>query len=173
VADMSEELIALRQSIVEGRYAEALSIVDELEEMSKKDTLRKIVSYLKRLMTHLIKNHVEQRLTNSWAFSVRDSLKQIQDLNLRSAPDSFYIPLDEWPTYIENAFEDAVYDAAIEALGGIYSPHELERKVDRQHITTLTLRLLSDTTVQSEKELSERINERLAALPGGDVWQKH
>ena len=39
---MTQELIDLRQSILEGRYDDALEILDDLEEMSKQTTLRKI-----------------------------------------------------------------------------------------------------------------------------------
>ena len=61
---MTQELIDLRNSILEGRYADALEIVDELDWMSKKATLRSIKSFLVRMLIHLIKNQVEQRLTN-------------------------------------------------------------------------------------------------------------
>ena len=40
VAFMTQELIDLRTSILEGRYADALAIVDELEGMSKQAILR-------------------------------------------------------------------------------------------------------------------------------------
>ena len=53
---MTQELIDLRQSILEGRYADALAIVDELEGMSKKSILRQIKSFLTILLIHLIKN---------------------------------------------------------------------------------------------------------------------
>lgn len=46
---MTQELIDLRASIIEGRYEDALTIVDELDWMSKKATLRNIKSYLVRL----------------------------------------------------------------------------------------------------------------------------
>ena len=63
---MTQELIDLRTSILEGRYAEALAIVDELEGMSKQAILRNIESFLVRMLVHLIKNQIEQRLSNSW-----------------------------------------------------------------------------------------------------------
>jgi len=43
---MTQELIELRASIVEGRYADALALVDELEGMSKQAILRNIESFL-------------------------------------------------------------------------------------------------------------------------------
>ena len=63
---MTQELIDLRASILEGRYTDALAIVDELEGMSKQAILRNIESFINRMLIHLIKNQVEQRLTNSW-----------------------------------------------------------------------------------------------------------
>ncbi|NEP58844.1 MAG: DUF29 domain-containing protein, partial [Symploca sp. SIO2G7] len=78
---MTQELLDLKLSILEGRYEDALELVDELEQMSKQAILRNIESFLIRLMVHLIKNQVEQRLTNSWVASISDSILRIQKLN--------------------------------------------------------------------------------------------
>lgn len=59
---MTQELIDLRNSILEGRYDDALAIVDELEGMSRQAILRNIQSDLKILLNHLIKNQIEQQL---------------------------------------------------------------------------------------------------------------
>lgn len=53
---MVQELIDLRNCILESRYDDALAIVDELEGMSKQATLRNIGSFLLILLIHLIKN---------------------------------------------------------------------------------------------------------------------
>jgi hypothetical protein len=76
---MTQELIDLRTSILEGRYADALAIVDELEGMSKQAILRNIESFLVRMLVYLIKNKIEQRLTNSWVASISDFLRQIKN----------------------------------------------------------------------------------------------
>ena len=47
---MIQELIDLKQSIIEGRYDDALAIVDEWELMSKEQILQKIESFLVRLL---------------------------------------------------------------------------------------------------------------------------
>jgi hypothetical protein len=60
---MVQELIDLRQSIVEGRYQDALDIVDELEGMGKQAILRNLESFLVRLLIHLIKNSVQDLLS--------------------------------------------------------------------------------------------------------------
>ncbi|MHC5720456.1 MAG: DUF29 family protein, partial [Nostoc sp.] len=74
---MTQELWDLRKSILDGRYDDALMIVDELESMSRKSYIRNIRSFLIRLIIHLVKNQVEQRLTNSWAASIKGSILEI------------------------------------------------------------------------------------------------
>ena len=58
-----EELAQLRQLLVAGNTIEAIALVDELEEMSKKAIIRNIESYLVLLLAHLIKHQAEQRMT--------------------------------------------------------------------------------------------------------------
>ena len=98
---MTQELIDLRNSILEGRYTDALAIVDELEGMSRQAILRQIQSFLLRLLLHLIKNQVEQPLTNSWAASISDSIRQIKKLNLQDNKTVYYVKLEEWEAMIE------------------------------------------------------------------------
>jgi hypothetical protein len=98
---MTQELSELRNSILEGRYADALVIVDELEGMSKQAILRNLQSYLNILLIHLIKNQLEQRLTGSWVNSIRNSIKEIRKLNIKDNKTSYYINKDEWETFIE------------------------------------------------------------------------
>lgn len=112
---MTQELIDLRNSILEGRYADALAIVDELDWMSKKATLRSIKSFLVRMIIHLIKNQIEQRLTNSWIASISDSIVQIQDLNLHDNKTSHYVKRDEWELLLENALAAAIRPASVES----------------------------------------------------------
>ncbi|WP_342635693.1 hypothetical protein [Gloeothece verrucosa] len=53
---MIQELVDLKESILSGRYQDALAIVDELEGMGKQAIIRNIESFLVRLLIHLIKN---------------------------------------------------------------------------------------------------------------------
>ncbi len=55
---MTQELIDLRNSILEERYEDALAIIDELKGMSKQAILRNIDSFLVRILIHLLKNQV-------------------------------------------------------------------------------------------------------------------
>ncbi|YAG14992.1 hypothetical protein NSTC745_04345 [Nostoc sp. DSM 114161] len=77
-------------------YQDALLIVDQLESMSRKSYIRNIRSLLIRLIIHLIKNQVEQRLTNSWVASIEGSILEIQDLNLEDNKTSYYVKSGEW-----------------------------------------------------------------------------
>lgn len=167
---MSQELAELRQAILQQEYARVLSIVDELDSLSQKATLRNIRSYLVRLLIYLIKNQVEQRLTNSWAASIRRSLLDIQELNQRD--NSWYIQVNEWQPYLERAFEDAIYDVAAEVFEGQYTPRSLMDRIDIQTLCGRARSMIEDTYACSPEKLSARINEQLVALPGGDAWQK-
>jgi len=122
---MTRELIDLRTSILSGRYEDALAIADELEWMSKKSTLRKIRSYLIRMLIQLIENQVEQRLRNSWAIYIRDAIMEIQDLNLMDNKKSHYVKADAWEELLELGFDAAIYQASLEVGNGEYQPVQL------------------------------------------------
>jgi len=172
VAFMTQELIDLRTSILEGRYADALAIVDELEGMSKQAILRNIESFLVRVLIHLIKNQIEQRLTNSWVASISDSLRQIQKLNLKDNKTSYYIKQDEWEPFLEEAIEAAIRPASVEVLDGAYNSFQLSELVDRTEIMMTAQRLLDLTYEHSAKTLPAIIDENLVQLPGGEEWKE-
>jgi hypothetical protein len=167
---MTQELIDLRQSIIEGRYADALAIVDELEGMSKKSILRQIKSFLTILLIHLIKNQVEQRLTNSWASYIRNSIREIRELNLKENKTSYYVNSDEWESLIEEVIENAIADASDEVLNGQYSQFQLAEMLDKTQITQKAKKFLLLTYSHSSKELPAVVAENLIQLPGGEDW---
>ena len=167
---MTQELIDLRKSIVEGRYADALEIVDELEGMSKKAILRQIKSFLRVLLIHLIKNQVEQRLTNSWASSIRNSIREIKDLNLKDNQTSYYINPEEWEIWIDDEIEAAIRTASDEVMNGTYSPFQLLEIVEKPSIVSESKYLLELTYNYSVKELPAAIDDYLTQLPGGEEW---
>lgn len=169
---MTQELADLRASILEGRYADALAIVDELEGMSKQAILRNIESFLLRMLIHLIKNQVEERLTNSWAALISDSLRQIQKLNLKDNKTTYYIKQDEWQQVLENEFEAAIDQASVEVMNGAYTPFQLSDIVDRTQIILTAQRLLDLAYNNSAKTLPTIIKENLAQLPGGEDWKE-
>ncbi len=167
---MVQELIDLKQSIVEGRYQDALDIVDELEGMGKQAILRNIESFLVRLLIHLIKNQVEKRLTNSWAASISDSIRQIKKLNLKDNKKAYYIKQDDWSEYLEEAFEVAILEASIEVSGGSYTPIQLEEIVDKKQVIRTALTLIDFTYRYTAKDLLSAVREYFVNLPGGREW---
>ena len=167
---MTQELLELRQYINEGRYQDALEIIDELEEMSKKAILEKIQSFLVRLLIHLIKNQVEQRLTNSWAVSIRDSIIKIQYLNLKDNKKSYYIKEEDWHDYLEEAFDDAIFAASVEVFEGTYNPFQLREKVNEEDVKNIANDFLKMTYNYSKKIIRQEINHNLSQLPGGESW---
>lgn len=168
---MTQELIDLRKSILEGRYTDALAIVDELEGMSKQAILRNIQSYLKILLIHLIKNQVEQRLTNSWANSIRNSIREIKKLNLQDNKTSYYVKIDEWESTLEEEFEEAIREASLEAFNGIYNEFEFIEMVDRTQVIQMAQGLLALTYSYSVKELPGIVAENITQFPGGEDWK--
>ena len=146
-------------------------IVDELEGMSKQAILRNIQAYLRILLIHLIKNQLDQRLTNSWVASIRNSLIEIKKLNLKDNKKSYYINLNEWDTYIEDEIEVAVPDASVEVLNGIYNEFQLAEMVDKNQIIQTALKFLALTYSYSVKELPAVVAETLTQLTGGEDWK--
>lgn len=168
---MTQELIDLRTSILEGRYSDALAIIDELESMSKKEILRKIKAFLRIFVIHLIKNQVEQRLTNSWAASIRNSLREIQELNIKENKTSYYVNSEEWENLIEEeVIENAIADASEEVLNGKYTRSQLSERLDKPQLLQTATQLIRLTYNHSAKELPALIEQALAELAGGEDW---
>lgn len=167
---MVQELIDLRNSILEKRYQDALSIVDELELMGKQSILNNIESFLIRLLIHLIKNQVEQRLTNSWAASIADSLRQIQKLNLKGNKKSYYIKQSDWEDYLFTALQIALLKASGEIEEGNYSPKQLQEKINESALIQLAQNFLNLTYIYQNRELITSVQQELTKLPGGDIW---
>jgi Domain of unknown function DUF29 len=168
---MTQELIDLRASILEGRYSDALALVDELEGMSKKEILRTIQSYLLILLIYLIKNQIEQRLTGSWVNSIRNSIREIQKLNIKDNKTSYYIKKNEWESWIEEeVIEDAIANASEEVMNGQFTRSQLSEMLDRPQLFQIATRLLDLTYTHSAKELPALLEEDLVQLPGGEDW---
>jgi hypothetical protein len=167
---MVQELLDLKNSVIEGRYDDALAIIDELEGMGKKAILRNITSYLVILLIHLIKNQVEQRLTNSWAVSITNALIEIKDLNLKANKKSVYIKPANWQPFLEAAFAKAVVTASLEVREGLYNPIQLEDMLDQEQLFQIAQNLLNLTYEHSTPKLPRAIYQVLGQLPGGTDW---
>jgi hypothetical protein len=168
---MTQELIDLRNSIVEQRYTDALAIVDELEGMSKQAILRNIESFLVRLMIHLIKNQVEQRLTNSWAASIESSILEIKKLNLKENKKSYYLNIDEWVEILEDSIESAIRPASLEIMNGKLQRQQISQMLNKPRLILTATELINLTYNYQIRELPDVIDNYLGNLPDGEDWK--
>jgi hypothetical protein len=113
-----EELAELRNYIQSERYAEALLLIDELEEMSQEDKLNKIHSHAIILLLHLIKQHAEQRSSRSWEFSIANAIHQITRINKRRKSGGHYADEALLRESFQEAFPIALKRASLGPLRG-------------------------------------------------------
>jgi hypothetical protein len=144
-----EELFELRAAIEQQRYADAMILLGEMEEMSRDDKLHKIRSFVIILLIHLIKQIAEQRTTRSWDCSIQNAVEEIQYVNKRRKVKSYYLSERELSEIIAEAYSTALRRAALEAFEGQYTSEQLAQKVDRQTIETKALALIQNGTMAS------------------------
>lgn len=137
-----EELFELRSCIEEGRYADALVLLGEMEEMSRDDKINKIGGFLEILILHLIKKHAEKRTTRSWETSIFNSVYQINKINKRRKSGGFYLQPDEIAMAVKESYPIALKHASLEAFEGMYTDEELSGKVDEDRILEEALDLV-------------------------------
>jgi hypothetical protein len=137
-----EELLELREFVVAGNLDAALSLIDELEEMSKEDKINKIYSYCILLLVHLIKQQTEKRTTHSWDVSIRNSTDAINRINKRRKVGGFYLNKKELEETLREAYGRALDNAALEAFGGIYNRLTLSNMVEQEMILKEALDLI-------------------------------
>lgn len=105
--------------------AAALALLDEMDERSKDDKLRKMASCMRVLLLPMIKRAVEHRTTKSWDVSIRHALRQIASVNKRRKAGGWYLSEEEPHALLEEVYESALDWASLEAHAGIYSASEL------------------------------------------------
>jgi len=145
-----EELLTLKSLLLKGDIPGSLAIVEELEEMSRKDIIKTIRSYAVILLLHLIKQQAENRTTRSWDVSIRNSVLEIQEENERPRSAGFYLPLEELRTVVETAYKQAINKASLEVEEGRYEPRELSQLVNRDEIIDRAMALILS---ESESEV--------------------
>ncbi len=129
-----EELLELRQKLLNGDISAALAIVDELEEMSRDDKINNIQSFAVVLLKHLIKQQAEKRTTKSWDVSIQNSVSEIKERNKRRKSRGYYLPLEELRMAFDDAYIRAINSASLEVFEGKYEPSELANRVNRSEI---------------------------------------
>lgn len=137
-----DEILQLKQYLLEARYDEALMLADELEEMAKDDKITRISSFAVILMMHLVKQEVEQRTTRSWDLSIAEAVDRIYDSNSRRKSHGSYLQESELRETLEAKFHHALRRAAAEIHEGKFTAKELVRIVQRQAIIDKALHLI-------------------------------
>jgi len=137
-----EELFELRTCLEQHRYAEALILLGEMEEMSKDDKINKIFSFIVILLLHLIKQDSAKKTTRSWDLSIYNAIKEIQRVNKRRKAGGYYLTSIELQEIITEAYPIALKNAATEAFEGIYEDDQLGQLVNRSQIEQKALELI-------------------------------
>jgi hypothetical protein len=137
-----EELLELRELLLAERVSDALLLVEEMTEMSKDDKLNKIFSYGVILLLHLIKQTAEGRTTRSWEVSIFNSVKQIQRTNRRRKAGGTYLTKEELRETLEDAYDSALRQDALEAFEGRYEAAELGQRVDQNRVVEEAIALI-------------------------------
>src|SRR5262249_55751310 len=138
-----EELLELRRYIEQQRYAEALDLIAEMEEMSREDKVNKISSFAEILLLHLIKQEAEQRTTRSWDLKIRNAVRQIARVNKRRKSGGTYLDEAELREIIAEVYQPALERAALETFEGRYDDQELGQKLSRGSIEQRALELMA------------------------------
>ncbi len=138
-----EELLQLRDHLEHQRYAEAMDLLGEMEEMSRKDTVNKIRSFARILLLHLIKQAAEKRTNRSWDLSIRNASEEIIDINTRYKARGTYLDREELANLLTKAYPLALARAALEAFGGAYNEQTLGEMVDQAAIEAQALALIT------------------------------
>jgi len=137
-----EELLELRTLLIGGNISDALLLVEEMTEMSKDDKLNKIFSFSIVLLMHLIKQEAEKRSTRSWETSIFNAVKQIQRSNKRRKANGTYLTQAEIRETLEDAYESALKQAALEAFEGRYETAAIANMIDREAIINQAISLV-------------------------------
>ena len=137
-----EELLQLRDHLEHQRYAEALDLLGEMEEMSRDDKINKIYSFTVILLLNLIKQSAEKRTTSSWDLSIWNAKTQIRRVNQRRKAKGTYVSTAELREIVTEAYVEALKRAAVEAFGGAYSEKALGALVDQGAIEAQALALV-------------------------------
>ncbi len=138
-----EELLTLKDLLLKGDISGALTLVEELEEMSRDDKISNIISYAVILLLHLIKQQAENRTTRSWDVSIHNSASAIRKKNKRRKSGGYYLIPEELRLALEEAYPDAIKSASLEVKEGLYDSDTLEKMINQDDIINQAMSLIS------------------------------
>ncbi|MGQ4809054.1 hypothetical protein NKDENANG_02450 [Candidatus Entotheonellaceae bacterium PAL068K] len=131
---MLEELDEMRRAVQSGDYRQALALIDEMEEMSRDDKINKVMSDMRILLTHLIKQAAEKRSTRSWENSIDEAIFSIVTSNKRRRSGGHYLNDDELMAALAEIHPRALKWAAQEAFEGMYATAQIASMVGRDDL---------------------------------------
>ena len=134
-----EELLNLKQLLLQGDIKGSLALVEELEDMGRKAIIDKIRSYAIILLLHLIKQQAEKRTTKSWDVSIRNSVREIINTNKRRKAGGYYVSSEELAEILIVAYSYALDSASLEVAEGRYEVEELSKMVKQDEIISSAL----------------------------------
>ncbi len=138
-----EELLDLKQLLLQGDIKGSLALVEDLEEMGRKAIVDKIRSYATILLLHIIKQKAENRTTRSWDVSIRNSTREIINTNKRRKAGGYYLSSEELEEILVTAYSNALDSASLEVAEGRYEPDELAAIIDKEVIIASALSKIS------------------------------
>ncbi len=145
-----EELFELKRYVEQQDYVNALTLIGEMEEMSRDDKINKTESFLEILMLHLIKQHAEQRSTRSWEISIRNAVRAIHRTNKRRKSGGYYLTEEDLKTSIDEIYPAALDSASLETFEGRYDGPELAEKVDAKQIRKEAFQLILESRTRKQ-----------------------
>lgn len=154
-----EEILELKDCLLNQQYDRAFAIVEELETMGRQDKINNLESFLIILLIHLIKIQVEKRVTRSWKNSIINSILAIQKRN-RLGKKSHYIKNGNWDEYLVNCQFEAVLGAAKEVYEGI-DYQDLEKLIDFKQLMRISNDLLALTYNKNPREIVEAVDNKI------------
>jgi hypothetical protein len=139
-----EEILQLKEYLVQHRYDDAMLLVGEMEDMARSDKLNTIRSYMAVLLAHCIKQEIEQRTTRSWDVSIRNAVIEIAYINKRPNSGGFYAEAETLKMLLNRALESALNKAASEIHDGKYAPEEVAELLDMDALLHRALTMILD-----------------------------
>ena len=135
------EILAFKQELLNGNFAEALRFTTELETMARQDKINALENFLALLISRLIVIQVIDDIYQSYVNDMRNSLIEIQQRNRLG--DSFYIEAEDWQSHYENVVPYAILIAVetTELIEGT-DVEQLKETIDYKLLRADTLKLL-------------------------------
>ena len=138
------EILDLKQFLLEGDFVEAMKLTTELETMARQDKINALENFLAILISRLIVIQVIDDIYRSYVNDIRNSLIEIQQRNRLG--DGCYIEADLWQSHYENAVPYGILIAAeTTELLESYDVEQLKKAVNFDLLRADTLKLIRAT----------------------------